>query len=110
MSFIIHDALPILLDMFLTLHDEHNNLCFVIDTTSSKSLVPLQTFPNLSTRHSFCVLLTADDMPIQQKGVLDLTMQFTKFRNRHFVHSCVLAGVAYLILSVNFFEKLWIHS
>ena len=83
MSLNIDDTSPNLSDMFLAMNDKHNNLWFVADTASPKSLVPLHTFPNLSTQHSPCVLLTANDRPIQQIGVLDLILQFTKFRNRH---------------------------
>ena len=100
----IDDASPNFLDMFLTLNDALKNLCFVFDSESPKSLVPLQTFANFSTQQS-CVLLTADGRPIQQRDVPDRTLQFTKLPNRHFVHSFVLAGVAHLILGVDFLKK-----
>ena len=75
MPFNVSDTWPILSDIFVTLHDYHNNIMFLVDTASFKSSLTLETFAHESVLPSSEMLLTADGHPLLQEGFLDLNLR-----------------------------------
>ena len=105
MTFNVSDPSPILSDVFVTLHDHHNNIIFIVDTASPKSLITLETFAHEFVLPFSEMLLTADGRPLQQEGSLDLTLDFSNFPNRHFTHRFIIADVAHPMLGLDFLSK-----
>ena len=73
------DTSPINNNSFIWLNDTHNNLQFIVDTASPKSLVPSSKFPYFTNSNIDCQLFTADGQPLHQNGIIDLILQFDNF-------------------------------
>ena len=104
-AFNIADASPEDNSPFIWLHDTHNNIMFIVDTASPRSLVPLSKFLSFAGSPAQCSLFTADGKPLYQAGVIDLTLQFNKFPNTYFSHHFILADVQNAILRLDFLCK-----
>ena len=99
------DTSPINNNSFIWLNDTHNNLQSIVDTASSKPLIPSSKFPYFTNSTIDCQLFTADGQPLHQNGIIDLILQFDNFPNLHFSHHLTLANVKNPILGLDFFCK-----
>ena len=87
------------------MHDQHNDVSFIIDSASTKSIAPIHMFPSSQSNDSSCKLLTADGHPLKQFELLDLILQFHDFPNTKFIHTFLLGDVHHAILSLDFLKK-----
>ena len=95
-------------DSYIHLQDIHNNIKFIVDTASPKSILPVSLFPSFATQHisSSCPsLFAANGIALQQAGSLELTLHFSEFPNRHFIHTFILAQIECPILGLDFFSR-----
>ena len=51
-----------------------------------------------------CRLFVADGHPIQQSGVIELTLHFQEFPNKQFTHSFIVANIKHAILGLDFLK------
>ena len=84
----VSNALPESADKYIHLTDTHNNIVFIIDTASPKSLIPSNRYTCV-TNPDPCRLFAADGHPIQQSGVIELTLYFQEFPHKQF-NFCIL--------------------
>ena len=77
----VSNALPESADKYIHLTDTHNNIVFIIDTASPKSLIPSNKYTCV-TNPDPCRLFAADGHPIPQSGVIELTLDFQDFPNK----------------------------
>ena len=99
----VSNALPQSADKYIHLTDTHNNIVFIIDTASPKSLIPSNRYTYV-TNPDPCRLFAADGHPIQQSGVIELTLHFQKFSNKQFTHSFIVANIKQAILGLDFLK------
>ena len=95
-------------DSYIHLQDIHNNIKFIVDTASPKSILPVSLFPSFATQHisSSCPsLFAANGIALQQAGSLELTLHFSEFPNRHFTHTFILAQIECPILGLDFLSR-----
>ena len=91
---------------FISMYDQRNDISFIIDSASPKSIVPIHMFPSFHGNScNFCNLLTADGHPLKQFGSLDLILQFHDFPDKKFIHTFLLADVHHAILGLDFLKK-----
>ena len=99
----VSNALPESADKYIHLTDTHNNIVFIIDTASPKSLIPSNRYTCV-TNPDPCTLFAADGHPIQQSGVIELTLHFQEFPNKQFTHSFIVANIKHAILGLDFLK------
>ena len=99
----VSNALPESADKYIHLTDTHNNIVFIIDTASPKSLIPSNRYTCV-TNPDPCRLFAADGHPIQQSGVIELTLHFQEFPNKQFTHSFIVANIKHAILGLDFLK------
>ena len=51
-----------------------------------------------------CTLFAADGHPIQQSGVIKLTLHFQELPNKQFTHFFIVANIKHVILGLNFLK------
>ena len=51
-----------------------------------------------------CRLFAADCHPIQQSGVIELTLHFQEFSNKQFTHFFIVANIKHAILGLDFLK------
>ena len=99
----VSNALPESADKYIHLTDTHNNIVFIIDTASPKSLISSNKYTCVTNPDS-CRLFAADGHPIQQSGVIELTLHFQEFPNKQFTHSFIVANILTCYSWFGFFE------
>ena len=90
---------------FIRLYDSLNDIDFIVDTASPKSIVPVHMFLFFQNNNISCELLSADGHPLQLAGSIDLTLRFDDFPDKHSVHTFVLANIYNPILGLDFFKE-----
>ena len=84
-------------ESYIYAFDTHNNMSFIVDTASPLSILPTRLqfilFPTFQTDTPFCDLYAANGQPLNQSGVLTLSLQFDMSPNQYFVHKFILAEV-----------------
>ena len=99
----VSNTLPESADKYIHLTDTHNNIVFIIDTVSSKSLISSNKYTCV-TNPDPCRLFAADGHLIQQSGVIELTLHFQEFPIKRFTHSFIVANIKHAILGLDFLK------
>ena len=99
----VSNALPESADKYIYLTDTHNNIVFIIDTASPKSLIPSNKYTCVANPDP-CRLFAADGHSIQQLGVIELTLHFQEYPNKQFTHSFIVANIKHAILGLDFLK------
>ena len=84
-TIIVSNALPESADKYIHLTGTHNNIVFIIDTASPKSLIPSNKYKFVINPDP-CRLFAADGHLVQQSGIIQLTLHFQEFPNKQFTH------------------------
>ena len=92
-------------ESFINAFDPHHNINFILGTASPVSILPTRLFPIFQTDTPFCDLYAANGQPLNQAGVLTLSLQFDMSPHQYFVHKFILAEVENPILGLDFLYK-----
>ena len=79
----------------------HNDIDFILDTASPRSIVPSTHYHSIATPTS-CQLYAVDGHPLQQLGEIELTLEFEEFPNKQFTHSFIVTNTRNYILGLDF--------
>ena len=94
-------------DYYISLHDLHNELYFIVDSASPVSFLLASIYQNQAKHHThLAFLLATDGHPLQTYGSIDLLLHFEDIPHDHVNHSFTVANVQSPIIGFDLLSKL----